>query len=138
MPNGVTESGYVLLTRHLTSRVEAPCLTCGVVVPRGTLVNWGAHFGIWHLTCDNPRAPEPDAPKVEFPPDCPYCHKPIVDPIPTTAPLNENWCRECVATFEGIMARARDNQQRFNERNATKNPEPAPVPANIGGEGYGF
>ena len=125
MQANVSESGHVVVTRMLTSRVAAPCLTCSEVIPVGTVVQWGAHFGIWHLTCDAPLASEANA--VPFPPDCPYCHKPIVDPIPTTAPVDEVWCRACVEQFLSTMARSREAHQRWKESQRVPERRPEPV-----------
>lgn len=125
---------YLVPTRTLTSRVEAPCLTCRRTIPVGTVVWWAADAGIWCITCDAPPADQ-ESPQVEFPPDCPKCMKPVVDPVPSPVADKREWCRACVTEWEAFMARLREAAlRRAGEVPKTK-PE---LPANIGGEGYGF
>lgn len=133
----ITPSGHVRPTRTLVSRVEEPCLTCGKLVPVGTLVYWGAHVGVWHLTCEWPKDPGPDAHRVEFPPACGKCFRPVVDPVepPVEKPdPGERWCRACALKHEGFRALARDAIRRRAEQAATKAHEPDELPAAIGGD----
>lgn len=128
-------AGYVVLSRMLRSRVEAPCLTCEKLIPLNTLVNWGAGYGIWCITCPSPRA-DREIPKVDFPPDCAYCGHPIVDPVPALgATKTDFWCRDCAKEWQSFeFGDGLGEQEPMPVEEDVKPSPKADAPASIGGD----